>query len=578
MKKLIFLFILALVLHSCARVGSPVGGKKDTIAPKFLFSTIDSSRVNIPVTTKQLRLDFDKYIILKDISKNLVISPPIKKIKKILPNSLANKFILIQWEDSLKANTTYNFNFGNAITDHNEGNVLPYFNFAFSTGEKLDDLYISGVVKDALKVTSNKDSKPIVVGLYPEKDTMDYKQKPYYITKADDDGYFELNYLSPGKYRLISFEDDNTNSIYDAGKEKVAFLSSAIDVQKSISGLNLNLFPSKKAVKFKEAKATLGGVVFLFEGQPEHVAITPITEILKDVKVDHKVKSDTAMVSFDAKKLNIGTESPMSLKFAYQINDLPKKETSITYKHNAKDDLTLNSETTVLAPNEALKINSNYRLQSIDASKWSLKVDSLTAQSFIAEISKTNPYQIHIQSDFKAGKKYQLIIPKESVFSNFQSNAKSYLWDLKADAIENYGQLKINISHLPKSSFWLKLYNDADKEVYSVYSTSNEVKFDLVKPGNYFMKIFVDENNNGTWDVADFEKNKQAEFAKVFYKPVLVKALWEIVEDWDLNDTRTLDESALAKPSPSSVQQKKSTPNNPMQNQPNTSRENLKLK
>jgi hypothetical protein len=59
---------------------------------------------------------------------------------------------LIQWTDTLQANTTYNFNFGNAIADNNEGNILKYFNFAFSTGEKIDDLYISGEIKDALSL------------------------------------------------------------------------------------------------------------------------------------------------------------------------------------------------------------------------------------------------------------------------------------------------------------------------------------------------------------------------------------------------------------------------------------------
>lgn len=64
---------------------------------------------------------------------------------------MANKYILIQWEDTLKANTTYNFNFGNSIADNNEGNVLPYYNFVFSTGSIIDSLYISGNVDDVLR-------------------------------------------------------------------------------------------------------------------------------------------------------------------------------------------------------------------------------------------------------------------------------------------------------------------------------------------------------------------------------------------------------------------------------------------
>ena len=143
MKNIVFLFILSLLVTSCARVGSPVGGPKDTIPPQVIGSNIDSSRVKVPRNINELRIDFNEYITLKEINKNLIISPPLKRIKKILPSGMANKYLLIKWEDTLQANTTYNFNFGNSIVDNNEGNPLQYYNFAFSTGDKIDDLYIS---------------------------------------------------------------------------------------------------------------------------------------------------------------------------------------------------------------------------------------------------------------------------------------------------------------------------------------------------------------------------------------------------------------------------------------------------
>ena len=143
MKKLCFLFIINFILLSCARVGSPVGGAKDSIPPKIVSSNIDTTRVNVPRDIKELRIDFDEYITLKDINKQLIISPPLKKMTKIIPSGMANKYLLIKWEDTLQANTTYNFNFGNAIVDNNEGNALQYYNFAFSTGESLGSKSIS---------------------------------------------------------------------------------------------------------------------------------------------------------------------------------------------------------------------------------------------------------------------------------------------------------------------------------------------------------------------------------------------------------------------------------------------------
>ena len=321
MKKIIFLLLLNLLLFSCARVGAPNGGTRDSLAPKFLGSNIDTTRLNVSRTVKELRLDFDEYVMLKDFNKNFNVSPPIKKIKKVIPSNLANKYVLIQWEDTLQANTTYNFNFGNAIVDNNESNPLPYFNFAFSTGDKIDDLFVSGTVKDAMTLIKEnqtaKDNK-MVVGLYKAGENLDYKQKPDYITKVDEENYFELNFLPKGEFVIIAFDDENQNSVYDAGKEKVSFLKEKITLDStSVRGLKLKLYPSKKVVKYKESKAINGGLLMTFEGNPETVDVKSLSEDLKDFKVTHAKRSDSVNIWFDAEKSNLGGNISKQVKLSY---------------------------------------------------------------------------------------------------------------------------------------------------------------------------------------------------------------------------------------------------------------------
>lgn len=543
MKRFFLLFILGILVQSCARVGSPIGGTKDTLAPKFLSSNIDTTKVNVKRDIKELRIDFDEYITLKDINKNLIISPPIKSITRILPSNIANKTLIIQWSDTLQANTTYNFNFGNSIIDNNESNILRYFNFAFSTGEKLDDLYISGDVKDALaikKQTSNENK--LVVGLYQLKDTINYKQKPYYITKVDDDGYFELNYLSPGKYKIIAFNDENENSIYDPGKENIGFRKDSVNVEKSVSGMNLKLYPSKKAFKKPELKEIPGGILMAFEGNPIDVKVVSRNEKLQDFKVTHTPKSDSVRIWFDAVKSNVGQTVTENLKFAYEA-DGKKDSTSVFYKYNAKNAMDINSDNggSLLPPKTDFKISSTYILDKINPEKWVLKSDSLTTQNFTAKISEKNPYQIVISSDFIVGKKYQLTIPKETVSSFYTKNPQSKRFDFEADKIENYGSLTFNLQNAPTANYWLQLLDTSEKPVYQKYTNGNSVKFDIVKPGEYIVKIMVDNNGNKHWDEADFVNQIFAEDAYIYYKMVISRPLWETKEDWDLNDKRVFD-------------------------------------
>ncbi|MEC5157380.1 Ig-like domain-containing domain [Chryseobacterium sp. MP_3.2] len=534
MKKLFLLFLFTVLLFSCARVGSPVGGDKDTIPPTVIGSNIDSSRVNVSRNIRELRIDFDEYINLREINKQLIISPPLQKMTKILPSGIPNKFLLIKWEDTLQANKTYNFNFGNAIVDNNEANPLQYYNFAFSTGEKIDDFYISGEVKDFLSSSKNQseDSK-VVVGLYQEKDSMDYRQKPYYITKADPDGYFELNYLSPGDYRIVAFEDSNSNSVYDNGKENVAFQKEKITLDKSISGLNLNLYPSRKPTKYLEMAEVPGGILMTFEGNPGAVKVLSVTDKLQDYKVTQQPKSDSVYVWFDAKKQNLGITGSDNIKLSY--DDGFKQDTvSVFYRYNVKNEMSIsNTKGNLLAPNKDFIITSNYFVDKIDTQNWTLISDSIR-QDFTAEINTDNPFEVRVKSDFKEGKKYSLTVQKESVSSFYEMITKSYRFDFEADKIENYGSLLLTLENPPTQKFWVQFLSESNSVVYSRYGMDNPLTFTSLKPGKYRLRILVDENENGVWDGADFAQGSFAEQVYLFDKLIEVRPLWEIRETWNL--------------------------------------------
>ena len=538
---LLWLFALS-VLVSCARVGSPVGGNKDTIPPKMIGSNIDTTRINVPRDIKELRIDFDEYITLKDVSKNLIISPPIK-YSKIIPSSTGNKYLQIQWKDTLQANTTYNFNFGNSVVDLNEGNALPYFNFAFSTGSKIDDLYISGTVADALGNEKNSEGKEknLVVGLYQVKDTMDYRQKPYYITKADPDGYFELNYLTPGKYRIIGFDDENSNSIYDTGKESVAFQKTPIVLDSSISGVKLRIYPSKKLVKYKEMAVAPGGVAMVFEGNPDKVVVKAVGEKPADYKVTHKPKSDSARIWFDATKENIGLTVSENLKFSYDTG--AKQDTmSVFYKKPAKDDMAIaNPFSNKLAPETDFRFSSNYIINKIQPENWKLESDSIS-QSFTARISELDSTQVIIKSTFVPGKKYQLTVPKNTVLSFYSKLSESVRFDFQAMKADEFGSFTAHLVNAPSQKFWIQLLNDKNETEYQQYGNQTLIKFTNIRPGSYKLRILVDNNENGYWDSADFATETLSEDAFLFRKAgdkdimskINIRPMWEINENWDL--------------------------------------------
>ena len=56
------------------------------------------------------------------------------------------------------------------------------------------------------------------------------------------------------------------------------------------------------------------------------------------------------------------------------------------------------------------------------------------------------------------------------------------------------------------------------------------MKFDLLLPKKYLVRIIFDENNNGIWDTGNFLEKRQPEIIKFFDKILELRANWEPFE------------------------------------------------
>jgi len=214
-------FIAFLVLYSCANIVAPTGGPRDEDPPVVLSSNPPNFSPNFK--GNQFRIFFDEFVQLKDINQKLLISPPFEKQPEV---RIRGKSIIVQFDEELRENTTYNFFFGDAIVDNNEGNAIPNFQFVFSTGPYVDSLSIAGKVNDAFSL---KPSAGIYVMLYDNiYDSVPYLERPVYLAKTDKEGNFGISNIREGQYKIFAIEDLNANFQYDLPNERIAFLDSLI--------------------------------------------------------------------------------------------------------------------------------------------------------------------------------------------------------------------------------------------------------------------------------------------------------------------------------------------------------------
>jgi hypothetical protein len=250
MKKdltiLIALFITghftAFMLSGCAQISAPTGGPKDTIAPVLVKSSPESHSVRF--SGNRITISFNEYIELKDLSDQLIISP-LPKQNPLINSSL--KTISIKLKDTLLPNTTYSFNFGNAIRDINEGNAMKSFNYCFSTGEHIDSFSIKGKV---ILAESGKADSTIKVLLYRNAaDTAVLSRRPDYISRLNGQGEFIFSYLPRDVFSIFALKDGDGNKWYNSGAETFGFIGEPVESGLATTPVKLLAYVEKAVIK-----------------------------------------------------------------------------------------------------------------------------------------------------------------------------------------------------------------------------------------------------------------------------------------------------------------------------------------
>ena len=213
-----------LYFGSCAKMGSLAGGIKDEIPPEVLGSKPDNYSINFD--RDKIEIEFDEFIVLKDINQELVVSPPLEERVSV---RIKNKSIIIDLENELRDSTTYTLNFGEAIVDNNEGNPLSNYEYVFSTGDYLDSLSVGGKLSMAFDLSLAE--PPVHIMLYDKfEDSVVFNEIPVYIGKPDKNGNFRINNLKADTFKIFALKDANNNFLFDQPNEEIAFLEDSLIV------------------------------------------------------------------------------------------------------------------------------------------------------------------------------------------------------------------------------------------------------------------------------------------------------------------------------------------------------------
>lgn len=535
--KAVLMFAFCLLAVSCAKIVTPSGGAIDRTPPKAVRFSPAQNSTHFDKT--EFRIDFDEYIVLDNVREKLIISPT----PKVKPEVTAKlKSIYVKGLDSLEENTTYIFDFADAICDFNEGNRLNGFKYAFSTGETTDSLIFEGRALDAfsLKGVANK-----YVILFADTNLNNiYATDGQYITKTDSNGWFAFSNLSKRAFRLLILEDKNQNRRFDLPTESVGFSSSAITPYVSDS----TSFETKKRNLF-------------YYSEP----VDTTQKLLSSTFWDNNVFSLSFAMplgedfAFEWNKKSLGSAIETNLsagrdtlwlycldKKGFDTIDLKIADGNfVEYVETVKAPVRKKDENTPLfafsfCGKDSLDCNDRTLLRSpIPLKSKQIPVRLITdADTFSVHLIQIDRCHFALPPELEEGRKYTIQIDSAAVEDLAGRSNSAFERTFYLMRRSDYGNLIVNFADGTFANtariFYLTNLKGEIIQQQIAKPFANQVIFKHIKEGVYRLKCCSDANSDGKWTSSDWHTGTQAERVTAFDKLINIKKSWDLEEEWQI--------------------------------------------
>ncbi len=590
---IVLTILIAALLYSCASIGRPTGGDKDIDPPVFTGSNPAPNSTN--VKNQSIVLHFNEYIVLKDQSTKVVVSPAQKENPSIRANG---KRINIELRDTLIPNTTYSIDFSDAIQDNNENNPLQGFSFAFATGDTIDTLQISGIVLNARDLEPQKE---FFVGVHSCLDDSAFSKLPLErIARTNELGQFTIRNIKPGRYHIFALNDADRNYKF-ARSEDLAFLDEII-VPSVTEIETMDTVFTSQMVTDTIYKAThslfLPNDILLSSFNEDYKSLylvnnertsdrrfnvlfsapsdsLPTLEVLKPEGFDNSKKwyildnsqhndtlnywiTDTMLIKSDSIRVNmryLHTDTNDMRTFTndtiyFNLKKMKKKGNKKVEKkkeEEGKDSLDSIPQIQLLkfaaASSGTIDVYAPFRFRSeepIDSINPAMihlkqKIDTIWEDRGIVELKRDSASSIlnyKVEYDWEPGGTYGITIDSLAITGIYGLYNGTISQEFKVKELEEYSNLFFKVN--VTDSAFVELLDKSDKVVRTAPVENGMADLFNINPGEYYARIVLDANGNGKWDTGNYSQHLQPEEVYYFSKKLNLKQNWDIEETWDI--------------------------------------------
>ena len=199
--------------------------------------------------------------------------------------------------------------------------------------------------------------------------------------------------------------------------------------------------------------------------------------------------------------------------------------------------------TGALDPNQNPRFTAKEPLAKVDTTKihFYIKQDSDWIPAPFLFLPSNNDKKVYtLYAEWDSKEKYKFSADSCAFTSVMGNSTKPMRYEFSVKPDEDYGSIFIHIL-APDSNIIVQLLNRSDKPVATQKADKDgHADFFYTKPGDYYVRCFIDANQNGLWDTGNYDEGRRPE--EVFYFPqkLSLKANWDLEQDWAI---RSIDRS-----------------------------------
>lgn len=531
-KRVIFLssivlFWLATFISGCASMQSPTGGPKDSIPPGIVNEVPKNYTKNF--AAKKVEIEFNEFVKLSNEYTEISISPamdipPTFKVKK--------ENLEIEFKQELDTNTTYSINFGKAIADVNESNILKNYSYVFSTGNEIDSLSISGKVINSLTKEKLKDVTVFILPI--SQDSLFGKKKANVFNITDTAGTFKLSNLREDTYKLYALLEQGGDRIYNGQNEEIGFLQNPIKLTKDTSGIVLQVFKEYPNVfMVKDRRIEGDGRINVTFNRPVNnptISIIEPSSIDQSKTVEFSLTRDSATVWLP--ELNFDSIDVV-------INSAGKALDTVTLRRNKRDTYIRslvasdNLSGSKIRPGSELILKFPSPIQSYQESQITLLEDSIPAKGYQIVKDPNSLRTYSLKYPWKLKKQYNLKLAENAFTDVLGTKSKVYSKKFELDIDDNYGSISINVSVPDTTKTYLVQWLNERKDVLKQNSIKKNTLLNYIRypTAKYLIRIIYDDNANGEWDTGNVKEGRQPEKTWNFDKTISLRPNWDLEEN-----------------------------------------------